>query len=200
MKKTALCFIAVCLFCSCMNNVKEQKNQGEIPLMLIDTTHIHPGVMSIIHDYIQAHPKYHSLTLIEFAHAEHYGISYEKTFFLQLIGPSCKGLFHGGEWSYSRTSPQSYFRVDDRIVFVSTPIDNLMQDNGAKEIYEQYEEQVVDSVVILGNSYSKSSAENHLANSWVIYSGREKTPEVLSMKPDTFITRMIVEFTPPSVK
>lgn len=200
MKKTLLVLIAVTLCWSCTGegNRGKQTDSSTEDMTLIDTACLQPGVLAIVHDYIRTHPQYHSLTMTEFVDMFNM-FTYCDVWSFHSIGPSCKGLFEGGEFSFTRNYPQAYFLIDNCRVFVSASSENLFQESEkAKATYEKYAEQSVDSVKVFGR-FSQAPINNYLHNAWIINSGKKTFPKVLTTQPDTIYINQMVEFTPSPV-
>ena len=131
--------ILLCVACKAETQETQQKSLLD-SLERVDTTHMKPAFVKLIHQAVGFFPKQKAFILsCSYLYEDRgtltNGVSINNDVFY--FHPAYREAFEGGEWSIDDIYPNHYFLIDGKIVFVCLRMDACKQQEYYKKVYQQ---------------------------------------------------------------
>ena len=143
---TLAAIAAISLTISCKHTKETRKEDLLSAYQLVDTTHFKKSVLKGLHEYLNRHTEAKAIVLVPslLYLKENAGKTisrdngcrriYNEVYFLRKADASC---FGEGEFSLSRNYPTHYFKIGDKLVFLSNESDGLANQNMFRKSFEK---------------------------------------------------------------
>ena len=132
---------SILLWVACKADTQETQQKSLLDsLERMDTTHMKPAFLKLIHQAVGFFPKQKAFILsCSYLYEDRgtltNGVSINNDVFY--FHPAYREAFEGGEWSIDNIYPNHYFLIDGKIVFVCLRMDACNQQEYYKKVYQQ---------------------------------------------------------------
>ena len=132
---------SILLWVACKADTQESQQKSLLDsLERVDTTHMKPAFLKLIHQAVGFFPKQKAFILsCSYLYEDRgtltNGVSINNDVFY--FHPAYREAFEGGEWSIDNIYPNHYFLIDGKIVFVCLRMDACNQQEYYKKVYQQ---------------------------------------------------------------
>ena len=151
-----------------MNKTPQEVLSLKDSVCYIDTSHISSKMKSIIRSYISEYPQYDNLVLMHdnfVVKSKHKDLDTDE---LYILGPTFTS-----ESYEERIYPASYFTINDKIVFINSSNDRLMNQELCKNVYMKHLEK--DMSCLDGGRF------------WLLKIDRTGSVSLLTKNPDEYL-------------
>ena len=130
---------SILLWVACKADTQETQQKSLLDsLERMDTTHMKPAFLKLIHQAVGFFPKQKAFILsCSYLYEDRgtltNGVSINNDVFY--FHPAYREAFEGGEWSIDNIYPNHYFLIDGKIVFVCLRMDACNQQEYYKKVY-----------------------------------------------------------------
>ena len=131
---------SILLWVACKADTQETQQKSLLDsLERVDTTHMKPAFLKLIHQAVDFFPKQKAFILsCSYLYEDRgtltNGVSINNDVFY--FHPAYREAFEGGEWSIDDIYPNHYFLIDGKIVFVCLRMDACNQQEYYKKVYQ----------------------------------------------------------------